>query len=263
MQTQATKDYYAVLGVSAGADGATIRKAFRSLAWALHPDVCAAPDAEERFREVAEAYQVLSQTHQKRLYDRFGYQGRGNGGFARSSRDPLFEFWRLRRPRSPQTVEVELGHFEAAGGARRTVRVEVRESCRDCRGTGAAEGAESAVCTTCSGSGRLKNVSASGAGRMLSVDPCTECFGSGRRVSAHCPACSGVGDVWTWRRIEVRVPAGVEDGRWIRLAHAAGSVDAYVRVKVLPAPRDPAWIRIGALAALLVAVGFLVYLLLR
>jgi DnaJ-class molecular chaperone len=95
------------------------------------------------------------------------------------------------------------------------------------------------------------------------VDPCPECLGSGRTVSAHCPACSGVGDVWMRRRIEVHVPAGVEDGRWIRLAHAAGSADAYVRVNVLPPPRDPAWIRIGALAVLLVAIGFLVYLLPR
>ena len=98
---------------------------------------------------------------------------------------------------------------------------------------------------------------------MLSVEPCFECLGSGRSVSAHCPGCNGVGDVWTQRRIEVRIPSGVENGRWIRLAHAAGSVDAYVRVKVLPPPRDPAWIRIGALAALLVAVAFLVYLLLN
>ena len=263
MQTQPTKDYYAVLGVPVEADKETIRKAFRSLARALHHDVSGAPDAEERFRDIAEAYQVLSRPGRKRLYDRIDYRGRGNGGFASSSRDPLFEFWRLRRPRSPQTVEVELGHFEAARGARRTVRVEVRESCRDCRGPGAAEGAESAVCTTCAGSGRLKNVSASGAGRMLSVDPCPDCFGSGRTVSTHCPVCSGVGDVWTQRRIEVRVPEGVEDGQWIRLAHAAGSADAYVRVRVLPAPRDPTWVRVGALAALLVAVAFLVYLLLH
>jgi molecular chaperone DnaJ len=263
MRTQEAKDYYAVLGVPAEADEETIRKAFRLRARALHPDVSDVPDAEERFRDVAEAYRVLSRPGRKRLYDRIDYRGPGSGGFASNSRDPLFEFWRLRRPRAPQTVEVELGHFEAGRGARRTVRVEVRESCRDCRGTGAAEGAESAVCTTCSGSGRLKNVSASGAGRLISVDPCPECFGSGRRVSAHCPACSGVGDVWAWRNIEVRVPAGVEDGRWIRLAHAAGSVDAYVRVKVLPPPRDPAWIRIGALAALLGAIAFLIYLLAR
>ena len=78
-----------------------------------------------------------------------------------------------------------------------------------------------------------------------------------------CQACSGVGDLWKHRRVEVRVPAGAEDGRLIGLADAAGSADAYVRVKVLPAPRDPAWIRVGALAALLVAVAFLIYLLLR
>jgi molecular chaperone DnaJ len=220
-----------------------------------------APDAEERFRDVAEAYQVLSRPGRKRLYDRIGYRGRGNGGFASASRDPLFEFWRMRRRRAVQTVDVELGHFEAARGARRTVEVEARESCRDCRGTGAAEGAETAVCAACGGSGRLKNVSASGAGRMLRVDPCPDCLGSGRTVSAACEACSGVGDIWNTRRVEVRVPAGVEDGTRIRLAHAAGNADAYVRVKVLPAPRDPAWIRVGALAALLVAVAFLVYLL--
>jgi len=263
MRTQRAKDYYAVLGVPAEADEETIRKAFRSLARALHPDVSNAPDAEERFRDVAEAYQVLSRPGRKRLYDRIDYRGRGNGGFASGSRDPLFEFWRLRRPRATQTVEVELGHFEAARGARCTVEIEVRGSCRDCRGTGAAEGAETAVCAACGGSGRLKSVSASGAGRMLRVDPCPECLGSGRTVSAVCDACSGVGDVWTTRRFEVRVPARVEDGTHIRLAHAARPADAYVRVKVLPAPRDPAWIRVGALAALVVAVAFLVYLLLN
>ncbi len=98
---------------------------------------------------------------------------------------------------------------------------------------------------------------------MLRVDPCPECLGGGRSISAVCQACTGVGDAWKRRRVEVRVPAGVEDGTRIGLAHAAGSADAYVRVKVLPAPRDPAWIRVGALAALLVAVAFFVYLLLR
>jgi molecular chaperone DnaJ len=263
MQTQPTKDYYAVLGVAAEADEETIRKAFRSLARELHPDVCDAPDAEEHFRDVAEAYQVLSRADRKRLYDPIGYQGLGNGGFASGSRDPLFEFWRMRRPRTTQTAEIVLGHFEAARGARRWVEIEVRESCRDCRGTGAAEGAETAACSACGDSGRLKNLSESGAGRMLHVDPCPECLGSGRTVSAACQACSGVGDVWKRRQIDVPVPAGVEDGRWIRLARETGGSGAYVRVNVLPPPPDPAWIRLGALAALLVAVGFLVYLLLR
>ncbi|MDQ5820711.1 MAG: hypothetical protein M3540_04640, partial [Actinomycetota bacterium] len=209
------------------------------------------------------AYQVLSRPGRKRLYDRIGYRGRGNGGFASGSRDPLYEFWRMRRRRGTQTLDVELGHFEAARGARRTIEVEARESCRDCGGSGAAEGAETATCAACGGSGRLKNVSASGAGRMLRVDPCPECLGTGRSASAFCAGCKGVGDVWTGRRIDVRVPAGVEDGARIRLPHAAGSADAYVRVRVLPPPRDPAWIRVGALVALLVAIGFLVYLLLR
>jgi molecular chaperone DnaJ len=263
MQTERAKDYYAVLGVPAEADAETIRKAFRSLARALHPDVNDASDAEERFRDVAEAYQVLSRPGRKRLYDRIGYRGRGNGGFASGSRDPLFEFWRTRRRRAAQTVDVAVGHFEAARGARRTVEIECRESCRDCRGTGAAEGAETRVCANCGGSGRLKRVSASGSGRMLRVDPCPECLGTGRNVSAVCRSCSGVGDVWRRRRIDVSVPAGVEDGTRIRLAQAAGSGDAYVRVKVLPPPRDPAWIRLGALAALFVAVAFFLYLLLR
>ena len=260
MQTQSTKDYYAVLGVPADADEEAIRKAFRTLARALHPDVNAAADADERFRDVAEAYQVLSRPGRKRLYARIGHYV-GNGGFAGGSGDPLLTFWRMHRPRATQTLEVELGHFEAARGALRTVEVAVRESCRDCRGTGAAEGTESAICATCAGSGRLKNVSASGAGRMLRVDPCPECFGSGRIVSAPCSACSGVGDVWKQRRIELQVPAGVENGEWIRLAHAGGSADAYVRVNVLPPPRDPAWIRVGALAALLVALAFFFVLL--
>ena len=263
MQTQPTKDYYAVLGVPAEADEETIRKAFRSLARELHPDVNAAPGAEERFRDVAEAYQVLSRPGRKQLYDRIGYYGRGSGGFASGSRDPLFEFWRMRRGRTTQTVEVELGHFEAARGARRTVEVEARESCRECRGSGAAEGTESVVCTACVGSGRLKNVSASGTGRMLRVDPCPECLGSGRIVSAPCSACNGVGDVWRRRRVEVHVPAGVEAGEWIRLPRAAGGADAYVRVNVRPPPRDPVWIRVGAFAVLLFALAFFLFLLRR
>jgi molecular chaperone DnaJ len=264
MQTQRAKDYYAVLGVSAAADEDTIRKAFRSLARELHPDVSEAPDAEARFREVAEAYQVLSKPGAKRLYDRIGYRGRGNGGFASSSRDPLYEFWRMSRRRRPQTLEVELGHFEAARGARRTVEVEAREPCLDCRSTGAADGGETAVCGACEGSGRLKNVSPyGGGGRMLRVDPCPECLGTGRTVSSPCATCSGVGDVWRRRTIDVRVPAGVADGARIRLAHAAGNADAYVRVKVLAPPRDPAWIRYGALVALLAAVAFLLFVLRR
>src|SRR5207302_9374288 len=132
------------------------------------------------------------------------------------------------RRRAAQTVEVELGHFEAARGARRTVEIESREPCRDCRGTGAAEGSETTVCAYCGGSGRLKSVSASGSGRMLRVDPCPGCLRSGRHVSAVCASCSGVGDVWRRRRVDVTVPADVEDGTRIRLAQAAGSGDAYV-----------------------------------
>jgi hypothetical protein len=263
MQTQRAKDYYAVLGVPAAADEETIRKAFRSLARELHPDVSAAADAEARFREVAEAYQVLSKPGAKRLYDRIGYRGRGNGGFASSSRDPLYEFWRMSRRRRPQTVDVEVGHFEAARGARRTVEVDAREPCTDCNATGAADGAETAVCAACEGSGRLKNVSPYGGGRMLRVDPCPECVGTGRSVSTPCATCSGVGDIWKRRKIDVKIPAAVEDGTRIRLAHAAGNADAYVRVSVLDPPRDPAWIRYGALVALLAAVAFLVYVVLR
>jgi molecular chaperone DnaJ len=264
MQTQpTTKDYYAVLGVPAEADEEMVRKAFRSLARELHPDVNPGPGAEDRFRDVAEAYQVLSRPSRKRLYDRIGYYGRGNGGFASGSSDPLFEFWRMRRRRTTQTVEVELGHFEAARGTRRTVEVEARESCRECRGSGAVEGTESAVCAECAGSGRVKNVSASGTGRMLRVEPCPECLGSGRTVSAPCSGCSGVGDVWRRRQVEVHVPAGVANGEWIRLPDVARGADTYVRVNVLPPPRDSVWIRVGAFAALLVALAFFFFLLRR
>jgi molecular chaperone DnaJ len=249
-----------VLGLSRDADGLTIKRAFHALARDWHPDVADSPDAEVRFRELAEAYGVLSKREARLLYDRYGYRGRGNQGFDEA-------LWEARPPAAARGenvhVGIELRHFEAAEGTRRLVLYEAAVRCKACMGRGSV-GLPDPECDYCGGSGRKRTVSHLDVANLLQIEPCAACVGEA------CSQCDGDGTVTAERRIRLLVPPGVEDGAQLRVGGdgndaGAGSVpgDLLVRVRVLPAPRDPRIVRYAAFLLLLVAVATLVLYVVR
>jgi molecular chaperone DnaJ len=248
------RDYYELLGVSRDADETEIKKAFRRLARELHPDVSDAPDAHDRFREVVEAYEVLSKSETRELYDRYGHAGLRGGGFQPGHFDfgslsDLFSAFfgddilmggrggGARGADLAATVSVSL--VEAARGARREVPFEVAVTCSRCEGRGAEPGTEVTSCPTCGGAGRLQHVTRSVFGEFVRAQPCPACGGSGRRIETPCGECRGGGRVVEERTLEVEIPPGIHDGQRIRLSgegHAGAlggrAGDVYVQVRV-------------------------------
>ncbi len=254
------RDYYEVLGVQRTASEQEIKRAFRRLARELHPDVSQEPDAQARFREVAEAYEVLSNAERRQLYDRYGHAGLRSGGFTPGS----FDFGSLsdifsaffgddvlggqpggRRARGADlAAQVELELVEAARGVRREVPLRVTVECGRCGGDGAEPGTAVTTCPTCRGNGRVQQVSRSVFGEFVRTQGCPTCSGTGRKVEQPCTECRGAGQVVEERSLEVDVPAGIRDGQRIRLSgegHAGvlggRAGDVYVEVRVRPDPR--------------------------
>ncbi len=253
------RDLYGVLGVPRDADDATIKKAFRRLARELHPDVSTAPDAEARFREAAEAYEVLTNSETRALYDRYGHAGLRSGGFTPSGFDvgglgDLFATFfgddmfggQTRRSRRGADVasEIEISLVDAARGITVAVPFDVAVPCATCGGDGVEPGTSPVSCTRCGGSGRLQHVSRSVFGEFVRTQACPQCGGHGRIVEHPCKACSGAGRLAERRTIDVKVPAGIHDGQRIRVSGEghAGELggragDVYVQVHVLPDSR--------------------------
>ena len=255
------RDYYELLGVSRSADEGEIKKAFRRLARELHPDVSDAPDAHDRFREVVEAYEVLSKSETRELYDRYGHAGLRSGGFqpghfdfgslsdlfAAFFGDDLLGARTARGQDLAADVEIEL--VEAARGTKREVPFRVAATCTHCGGGGAEPGTEITTCPTCGGAGRLQQVSRSVFGEFVRTQACPACGGSGRRIETPCGECDGAGRVLEERSLDVEIPPGIHDGQQIRLSgegHAgvlgARAGDVYVRVHVR---HDPRFVRKG------------------
>ncbi len=254
------RDYYELLGVSRDASEGEIKKAFRRLARELHPDVSDRPDADERFREVVEAYEVLSKSETRELYDRYGHAGLRSGGFQPGNFDfgnlsDLFSAFfgddlfaggmgRTRSRGADIAAEVEIELVEAARGTTRQVPYQVAVPCTHCGGDGAEPGAEIQTCRTCGGSGRLQQVSRSVFGEFVRTQSCPACRGAGRVPSELCHECGGGGRVVEERTLDVTIPAGIHDTQRIRLSgegHAGveggRAGDVYVLVRVRPDPR--------------------------
>jgi molecular chaperone DnaJ len=255
------RDYYELLGVERTATEAEIKKAFRSLARELHPDVSDDPGAEERFKEIVEAYEVLSSSERRQLYDRFGHAGLRSGGFTPSSFDfgtlgDLFSaffgddlFGAGGRARGAArgadvAAEVEIELVEAARGAKRDVPFRIAVACSTCGGDGAEPGTTPITCPACAGSGRLQEVSRTAFGQFVRTQACGRCGGAGRVVEHPCSDCDGAGRVIEERSLTVDIPPGIHDGQRIRIGgegHAgevgARAGDLYVLVHVRPDTR--------------------------
>ena len=254
------QDYYELLGVARDADEQTIKKAFRRLARQLHPDVSEEPGAEARFREVTEAYEVLSSSETRALYDRYGHAGLRSGGFQPTHFDigglgDLFAaffgddvFGGAGRGGSRRGAdvgaEIEIDLVDAARGASVAVPFDVAVTCTRCGGEGAEPGTEPRQCDRCNGSGQVQHVSRSVFGEFVRAHPCPQCEGRGVVIEHRCGQCGGEGRTVEHREVNVDVPAGIHDGQRIRLSgegHAGAlggrAGDVYVHVHVKPDPR--------------------------
>ena len=250
-------DYYELLGVDREASDSDIKKAFRRMARELHPDVNDHdPEAESKFKEAAEAYEVLSDPERRRVYDRYGRDGLRSGGYAPNfegfgSFSDIFDAFfggAMGDPFGRQggaaqgadvaaAVEIELA--QAAAGASVEVGYEVVARCEHCRGNGAEPGTPINTCPRCEGAGQLQSVTRTPFGQVVRSVVCPQCGGDGKVPEQPCARCRGRGRVATEGRIAVDVPAGIDDGQRIRVAgrgHAGERGgppgDLYVLVRV-------------------------------
>jgi molecular chaperone DnaJ len=262
-------DFYDLLGVSRNAAADEIKRAYRTRARQLHPDANPDdPSAAERFKQVARAYEVLSDPEKRSRYDRFGEAGvGGNGGataddlFGGGGLGDLFDVFfggggspfggggGRRGPTGPprgQDMEIvaDLEFEQAVFGAQVPVTLRLPEQCEECEGTGAGEGTRPVTCSDCGGSGQVRRVRQSVLGQMVTSSPCARCGGLGEVIATPCSRCRGEGRVTGERTYQVDVPAGVDTGSTLRLTGrgAAGprggrAGDLYVHLRVAPHSR--------------------------
>ena len=263
------RDYYEILGVSREATKEEIKRAYRKLAMQYHPDRNKSPDAEEKFKEISEAYGVLSDDEKKRQYDMFGHTGvsqrytredifrtidfddifgdMGFGGF-----ESIFERFFGGNPFSQRTYRqgsvrgsdlsyiLDVSFEEAFSGVEKTIHIPRMEKCGACHGTGAKPGTSSITCLTCNGSGQVRYTRKIGFGQFTTVTTCSRCRGEGKIIENPCPTCHG-GIVKKKRRITLKIPPGVDTGSRIRLSGEGDAGrkggppgDLYVVVRVKP-----------------------------
>lgn len=263
-----TKDYYNVLGVDRKASKDDIKKAFRKLAHKHHPDK---GGSDEKFKEITEAYSVLSDDKKRREYDAYGQafpggagapsesagfggfdfsqfqQGFGQGGMEFDFGDmfgDIFGGTRGGRARAPRgrdiSIDIEISFKDAVFGTVRNVLIAKVSTCELCRGTGAKPGTELSTCATCNGSGRIHETRHSILGQFTSVRTCTVCDGVGKVPKEKCPECKGYGVKRKEEEIKINIPAGIDNGEMIRLPQQGEAVktgiagDLYVKIHVKP-----------------------------
>ena len=248
------RDYYEVLGVPRDAGEGEIKKAFRGLARQLHPDVNDHdPEAEEKFKEAAEAYEVLSDAEKRRTYDAYGQEGLRSGGFdpgaGFGSIDDIFQAFfgsgfgfggrQAAAAGGDIAAEIELELAEVATGARREITYDAVGACEHCHGNGAEPGTPITTCERCGGAGELRQVTRTPFGQMVRSAVCDVCGGAGKVPETPCEVCGGSGRTRQSKTSAIEVPAGIEDGQRMRVAGAghagpagAPAGDLYVDVRV-------------------------------
>jgi molecular chaperone DnaJ len=243
----AKRDYYEVLGVAKSASADEIKKAYRKVAMQFHPDRNPGDKAaEEKFKEAAEAYEVLSDQEKKAQYDRFGHAGLNNrGGFGGGqgmNMDDIFSNFgdifgddifgsffggggaRQRGGKARGTrgsnlrIKLKMNYEEIAKGANKTVKVKKYTSCTTCSGSGAKDKNSVQNCSTCNGTGQVRKVTSTFLGQMQTVGTCPTCSGEGSTITNKCTSCKGEGRVYTEETINIDIPAGVQDGMQLSLS---------------------------------------------
>jgi len=246
------RDYYEILGVAKGADAAALKKAYRKMALKFHPDRNPGDkDAEEKFKEAAEAYEILSDADKRARYDRYGHAGvdpnRGGGGgfgghgmtmedifsqfgdiFGQGGGSPFDEFFRGGRGGggrratgqrgSNLRIKVKLTLEEIASGVTKKIKVKKQSTCDTCGGSGAKDKGSVATCSTCHGSGAVRQVRNTFLGQMQTTTTCPTCQGSGEMVTASCSSCKGSGLAYKDETIEIEIPAGVAEGMQLSMS---------------------------------------------
>ncbi len=226
------RDYYEILGIDRNATDDEIKRAFRNLAFKYHPDHNRADDAGEKFKEVNEAYEVLSDPDKRSAYDHFGHSGvegpfgRGFEGFDFGGFGDIFDAFFGRATtatrQAPQRgadlqYRITISLEETATGCEKEINISRTENCPLCQGVGCKPGSQPSRCPNCNGTGQVHRVQQSIFGRFTTTTPCSQCHGEGRIITESCPQCRGTGKVKQQRNILVKIPAGVDDGSQIRL----------------------------------------------
>ncbi len=234
------RDYYEILGVEKNASPEDIKKAYRKLAMKYHPDVNKEPGTEDKFKELSEAYAILSDEQKRAKYDQFGHAGTQGytdadiynninfndifRGMNFGDSDNLFEmFFGGRGGRDTGRggdlrYDLEIEFKEAAFGVEKEIIFPRMDACDMCHGTGAKPGTKVNTCTTCNGTGQVRQISQSLFGQMVRVSPCGKCRGKGKTYDTPCPECRGNGKTRHVRKLMVKIPAGVEEGLQLRIS---------------------------------------------
>ncbi len=253
------RDYYDVLGVDKSADDASIKKAYRTLAKKYHPDVSTEDNAEAKFKEVQEAYEVLSDSQKRGQYDRFGHQanngagfggaGGFGGGFDFDINDIFSSFFgggqaqrgNQRRKGQDMQRRMNISFEEAVFGAKKKIKATIHEECHTCHGTGAHSRNDVKTCTQCNGRGTVVVEQQSIFGRTRTQTTCPRCNGKGKEITKKCNTCNGEGIETHNKEVEVKVPAGIDTGQQIRLEgygnkgyNGGPSGDLYILFNVKP-----------------------------
>jgi len=244
--TMSKRDYYEILGVSKSSSADEIKKAYRKVAMQFHPDRNPGDkEAEEKFKEAAEAYEVLSDQDKRTQYDRFGHagvNGRGGGGAHGMNMDDIFSNFgdifgddifgsffggggrqrsggRARGTRgSNLRIKLKMNYEEIAKGANKTVKVKKYTTCSSCTGSGAKDKNSIQNCGNCNGTGQVRKVTNTFLGQMQTVGTCPTCNGEGSTITSKCTSCKGEGRVYTEETINIDIPAGVQDGMQLSLS---------------------------------------------
>lgn len=235
-------DYYEILGVSKDASKDEIKSAFRRKARTLHPDVNKAPDAEEKFKELGKAYETLMDDNKRATYDRYGEDGLKNAGF--DTNGPFaggfgdlndifnsffggmggFGFGGRPDPNAPVEgddlrLDIEIDFEQAVFGCEKEIKFDHLELCPSCGGTGAEKGSKPETCPTCHGTGQVQQVMRTPLGSIAQIVTCPDCHGAGKKISKPCKDCKGQGKIQKEKKINIKIPAGVDNMSKIRVSH--------------------------------------------